>query len=108
MLRRVNQMTEKRCLRKHPNLHYERVCRETANHCQRASLLRPSDVDIERQHGGPGTAYDFAGPERGAEQRYPAVFRLAHGTEKVAIVGELVCVDASPREVAFQRRIRIL
>lgn len=64
------------------------------------------NVDVEGLGGGADAADDFAGPKRWAKERDPAIFEVADGAEKVALVSGLVGVDPALREVAFKGCVR--
>src|SRR5712664_1276696 len=67
--------------------------------------IGPRNVDVKRLNRRSYPPDDFAGPERLAQQRHPAVFRLANRAKRVAGVGRLVCVQPALRQVAFERGI---
>src|SRR6266481_7657650 len=59
----------------------------------RRHSVGPGNVDVKWLNRRPHPADDFAGPERLAQQRHPAVFRLANGAKRVAGVSRLVRVQ---------------
>src|SRR6266702_7900761 len=67
--------------------------------------IGPRNVDVKWLNRRPQPADDFAGPKRIAQERYPAVFRLANRAKRVAVVGRLVGVHTALGKVAFERRI---
>src|SRR5882762_7722418 len=67
--------------------------------------IGPRNVDVKRLNRRPHPADDFAGPERFAQQRHPAVFRLANGAKRVARVDRLVRIQPALRQGARERGI---
>src|SRR5882762_3090812 len=70
--------------------------------------VRPRDINVKFLYCRANTANDFGGPERLAQERDPAVFRLAHGTKSITSVRRLVGVEASSREVLLQLGVAVL
>src|SRR5438445_9845971 len=75
----------------------------------RATLsVRPRDINVEFLHCRANAANDFGGPERLAQERDPAVFRLAHGTKSITSVRRLIGVEAPARQVLLQVGVAVL
>src|SRR5690349_1357417 len=72
------------------------------------SSIGPRNVDIKSLDRRAHPPDNFTGPERLAQNCYPAIFRLADRAKRVPRVGLLVGVQASLRKVAFQRGVRCL
>src|SRR5438445_13561564 len=75
----------------------------------RATLsVRPRDINVEFLHCRANAANDFGGPERLAQERDPAVFRLAHGTKSITSVRRLIGVAAPVRQVLIEVGVSVL
>src|SRR5215472_2426805 len=66
----------------------------------------PRNVDVKPLNCRPQSPDDFARPERYAQNRDPAIFRLANDAERIARVSLLVSVQAAFGKITFQSRVR--
>src|SRR6266446_2473595 len=80
----------------------------SAGRSRSSHSIGPCNVDVKWLNRRPHPPDDFAGPERLAQQRHPAVFRLANGAKRVARIARLVRVQPALRQVAFERGIHRL
>src|ERR1700676_4208973 len=71
-------------------------------------LVRPGDIDLKLLGGRTNAANDFRGPQRFAEQRYPAVFGFADGAKGVPCILGLISIEPSPRKLLLQRGVAAL
>src|SRR5258707_4837849 len=63
--------------------------------------IGPCNVDVKWLNRRPHPPDDFAGPERLAQQRHPAVFRLANGAKRIKRIRRLIGVEATACNLDF-------
>src|ERR1700730_5143026 len=71
-------------------------------------LLRPRDVHVKTLKRRSNPPYNFRRPQRLAQQRSPAIFRLAYSTKGIPLISRLVSVQPAPRKFFLQRHVRLL
>src|SRR5258707_10806627 len=69
----------------------------TAGRSRSSHSIGPRNVDVKWLNRRPHSTDDFARPERLAQHRHPAVFRLANGAKRIARIGRLVGVQPALR-----------
>src|SRR5437899_11834011 len=77
------------------------------SHWQEFSVW-PRNVDVKSLYRGAQPPDDFTEPQRVAQERHPAIFRLAYRAKRIADVGLLLSVQSAFRSVRVKRRIHRL